>query len=99
MPRTPEQIEADEGVTKAIEHWLRVYKYDGSEDDGGMRVLTDYVVLMATQGWSDDGDHVIGYPYMLRDSAVPHYRALGLIQVGFELLNSTMEDNDYPKHE
>jgi hypothetical protein len=95
MSRTPEQIAADDGVTKAIEEWLRAYHFDGSDDNDGIpRVLTDYVILMATQGWDSDGEAMTGYPYCLRDSALPHYRSLGLIQIGLELIASSMNEED-----
>lgn len=95
MARTPEQVAADNGLTEAIEKWLRAYEFDGSADtDGSPRVLTDYVVMMATQGWNRDGDAMTGYPYCLRDNAIPHHRALGLIQVGLELIASSMTDEE-----
>jgi len=62
VDRTPEQVAADEKVTRAIEEWLRVYQYDGgAEGDGVPRVLTDYVVLTATQGYMPNGDTVTGH--------------------------------------
>lgn len=95
MPRTAEQIAADDAVTKALEEWLRVYQLDGSAPgDGDPRVLTDYVVFMATQGWTSEGDTVTGYPYVLRDMNMPMYRAVGLAQLGLENLASTLTDND-----
>lgn len=95
MKRTPEQIEADEALTKALETWLRAYELDGSaSDDQVPRVLTDYVVFMATQGFMPDGDTVTGHPYVLRDMAMPLYRAVGLVHIGLEYLVSTLEDDD-----
>lgn len=95
MARTDDQKAADEQVTAALENWLRAYELDGSTDkESGPRVLTDYVVFMATQGFTQDGDTITGHPYILRDMAMPLYRALGLVHVGTDLLASTMEDDD-----
>lgn len=95
MSRTDKQREADDNLTEALERWLRAYEFDGSANgDGVARVLTDYVVFMATQGWADDGDSITGHPYCLRDASMPLYRAVGLATIGVELLASTMHEDD-----
>lgn len=95
VKRTPEQIEADERVTQAIENWLRVYEFDGSaEGDGVPRVLTDYVVLTATQGFMPDGDTVTGHPYILRDNTLPLYRAIGLVQTHLVMFKDLVLGDD-----
>lgn len=95
MPRTLEQKKADEAVTQALIGWLRAYELDGSaSDDNIPRVLTDYVVFMATQGFMPDGDTITGHPYIVRDMQMPLYRAMGLAQVGMEIMMSDTENTD-----
>lgn len=94
---TPEELaemkEARERLTAAIENYLRVYEWDGSAPgDGDPRVLTDYVVFTATQGWTKDGDTVTGHPYIFREG-MPMYRALGLVQMSVDIMGTTIDEN------
>lgn len=85
-----EMKEARDRLTSAIENYLRVYEWDGSApDDGDPRVLTDYVVFTATQGWTKDGDGVTGHPYIFREGT-PMYRVLGLVQMSIDLMATTL---------
>lgn len=73
--RTPEQIEADEALQKAITECYRAY---GTDDNS---VITDYVVMSASYGVSEDGESFYTYQYLVRDCDMPWYRILGLIEV------------------
>lgn len=90
-----EMAKAREQLRLAIENYLRVYEWDGSApDDGDPRVLTDYIVFTATQGWTKSGDSITGHPYILREG-MPLYRALGLVEISTVLMGSTIgETND-----
>lgn len=95
MPKPPEEKEADDRLTAAIENWLRVNKFDGSaEDDGIPRVLTDYLVFTATQGWKPDGESVTGHPLVFREDSMPLYRAIGLARLGLVILEKMMDDDE-----
>lgn len=95
VSRSPEEKEADDRLTLAIEHWLRVNKDDGSAcHDGVPRVLTDYIVFTATQGWKPDGDMVTGHPFIVRDGSMPMYRLVGLARMGMRLVEDQVFNDD-----
>ncbi|SLG33875.1 Uncharacterised protein [Mycobacteroides abscessus subsp. abscessus] len=50
MPRTPDQVAADDALTEAIDTVWRIYSED---DDPGL--LLDYVVVATRRGIDDDG--------------------------------------------
>jgi hypothetical protein len=73
--RTEEQVTADENLTKAIEECLRAYGFE----DGS--ILTDYLVIAATVKLDEDEDTTTAYSYLYRDSDMPYYKILGLLEV------------------
>jgi hypothetical protein len=73
--RTPEQVEADDALTAAIEGVAVAYEWH----DG--MLLTDYLVLTARQDFDAEGDSRTEYGYMMRDEAMPDYRIMGLLEV------------------
>lgn len=75
MPRTPEQIEADDALTVAIEKVIAAY-YEGHRG----YVLGEYIVISAQQGWDDDGDGLTATSTIHRDGDVPIHRCLGLAE-------------------
>ena len=88
MARTPEQVEADDNLTAAIEQCMRAHA-----DEDHPFVLTEYVVLTAHQGFDDDGDGVTAVGVLYRDGDVPTHRALGLMEyVGTRLRKVIAED-------
>lgn len=90
MPRTPEQVAADDALTAAIEQVINVY-YDGEHP----WVLTEYVVVTAQQRWDDDGDSITAVGSVFRDGDVPVHRALGLVEyVGARLRKHISDDDD-----
>ncbi len=74
MTRTPEQIEADNALTDAIEAVHRAY------DDDIEGVLTKYVVLAQRQWWDDDGDSITASYSSPRDLGVPVSDLLGMVE-------------------
>ncbi|TDP29778.1 hypothetical protein [Nocardia ignorata] len=75
MPRTPEQREADEALTAAIDAVWAAYIDD---DDPGL--LTDYMVIGVRRGYDDEGDSWSQVCRFSRDDSVPEYVLLGLLE-------------------
>jgi hypothetical protein len=88
MPRTPEQIEADDGLTDAITKVIKAYH--GAER---AFVLSEYVVLVAQQGWEDDGDSVTAMTSVPRDGDVPIHRLLGLVEYASTRYRATIAED------
>ncbi|MEU7843937.1 hypothetical protein AB0B39_23590 [Micromonospora sp. NPDC049114] len=74
MPRTPEQVTADDVLTAAIEQALKAY------GDDRAYVLTEYVVITSQQRFDEDGGGVTAVGLVYRDGDVPTHRALGLCE-------------------
>ncbi len=74
MPRTPEQVAADEAVRDAVIAQLRAYGWD----EGG--VLTDFVVLGNMTMFGDAGEPISTTFSLHAEEAVPLYRLLGLCE-------------------
>lgn len=73
MSRTPEQVDADDALSAAIERVLQVY------DDGDAWILTEYVVVTSQHRYDDDGEGLTAVGALYRDGDVPTHRALGLL--------------------
>jgi hypothetical protein len=71
--RTDEQKTADAALTLAIEHGMGAYGWD-------VGLLTDYVVTVVAQKFTDEGDMHTTYGNLYRDSSMPHYRILGVLR-------------------
>jgi hypothetical protein len=68
---TPAQRQLEEAIRAVIaEH----------KDDQG-RVLTDWVVIAASQGYDADDGNSTAYNYLVPDGDVPHHRLIGLLDV------------------
>lgn len=89
MPRTPEQIEADEGLTAAIERCAYAY---GVYDSGD--VIGDYLVLAATQKIDGDGELRHSYINLLRNGGISGIMALGLVETAGADLKAGRAGND-----
>jgi len=99
MPRTPEQIEADEALTAAIERCREVYHLNDKDDDDGPEVpdgpgvTMEYVVIGSTALLGDDGTSYTGVFTIHRDDGVPMHRILGLLEyAGVRWRNIVRED-------
>lgn len=73
--RTEEQVIADDNLAAAIIQCLRAYGFE----DGS--ILTDFMVITAHVKFDDDGDANTAYSYLYRDSEMPYYKILGLLEV------------------
>ncbi|MFC4128905.1 hypothetical protein [Nocardia rhizosphaerae] len=78
MPRTPEQREADDALTTAIETvWDAYLELDDDNDPG---LLTDYMVIAVRRGYAEDGDPWAQVWRFTRDDSVPEHIQLGLLE-------------------
>lgn len=71
---TPEQQKADAELEAAIISSMRAYGLDVD------RMLTDWVVLCASQGVSDEEEGTTSYQYLTPGRYVTWHRLLGLIE-------------------
>ncbi len=83
--RTPEQVAADEGLRDALVRVRAAYADSGDEQAA---VLVDHVAVSAFS--NADGETV--YYLALTDGAIPHYRAVGLLEMGRTLLDAQEVD-------
>jgi hypothetical protein len=87
MPRTADQVAADEALTEAIKAAMIAYEMDTG-------LITDYVVAIAAHHFDDDGESCTSYARLYRENAMPHYRILGLLRaVTMEVERSFHEDD------
>jgi hypothetical protein len=73
--RTDEQRTADDNLTDAISKSLKAYGFEENY------ILTDYVVVAAQVKMDDSGNTISAYSQLYRDSDVPYYKILGLLEV------------------
>ncbi|MFE5290352.1 hypothetical protein ACFRAQ_35835 [Nocardia sp. NPDC056611] len=90
MARTPEQVEADNVLTAAIEQAMRAHFDDG--DDPGL--LMDYTVIAARGGIDDDGDRWSSTVTLTRDNNVPSHIQIGLLDTRLSFLRATLRPAD-----
>lgn len=76
MPRTPEQISADDALTVAIERVARAY---GVLEDGD--VTGDYVVVANVQQLEEEGDIMHSYIMLLRNGRIAGVATVGLLEM------------------
>lgn len=76
--RTKDQIEADGALSIAIARVLSAYS-DDPEGEAAKFMLTEYIVITARVGMSDDrGDHT-KYDYQLANGSIPWHNMIGLM--------------------
>ena len=75
MSRTPEQVEADDNLTAAIERVLAAY-----DEVGDAYVLAEYLVITSQHRFDEQGDGITAVGYFTRDCDVPLHRSLGLAE-------------------
>lgn len=76
MPRTPEQVAADDALTAAIEQvWFAYYP------ETGPGILMEYVVLARRRTFDEhDGEPLTAHASMPRDGEVPLDLLLGMTE-------------------
>jgi hypothetical protein len=84
--RTKEQIEADGALSIAVARALHAYSDDPAEAEKFM--LTEYVVVTARAGLSEDRGSHTKYDYMLANGSMPWHNMIGLVNWA----NMTMVD-------
>jgi hypothetical protein len=73
--RTPEQVAADDALTKAVEQvWLAYYP------DSEPGILLEYVVLGRRRYFDEDGEALTAHALMPRDGDVPLDLMLGITE-------------------
>lgn len=75
--RTEEQIKADDALARAIADNLRAYSDDPEEHDKFM--LTEYIVITARVGITDEKAQHTKYDYSLANGSIPWHNMLGLM--------------------
>lgn len=75
--RTQEQIEADELLHVAIAGALLAYSQD--PDTEAKFMLTEYVVISARVGMTEDKSHSTKYDYTLANGSIPWHNMMGLM--------------------
>lgn len=80
--------EADAQLRQAIIQTLKSY---GWYDD---RVLTDYLIVAASQGFDNDGDDTTGYNYLLPEGQMGWHRVIGLLKTVETLMKRDLMKKD-----
>lgn len=75
MPRTQEQVAADQALTKAIQGVLEAYEVQ--ED----YLLSDYMVICTQARIDEEGDAETAYSYLYRDSNLPTHAIMGMLEM------------------
>jgi hypothetical protein len=88
VPRTPEEVKADETVREAVLGVLRAYGWD---DTG---VLTDWLVIGSLNHYGDDGVPVASLFALHGEESIPLYRLLGLCDAAATRYRSDMTDTE-----
>lgn len=90
MPRTTEQIAADNQLTEAIDTVLRAYR-DQSEPCG---VLSTYLVLAVRKEFDGDGDVMATNYAHPRDGSRPVYELLGIVEHAATVYRTMISTSD-----
>lgn len=75
MSRTPEQKEADEALTKAIDAAVSAYGFN----EKGL-INTQYLVIVEQRGWADSGDSLSAFVSLYKDGDMGWSAILGLLR-------------------
>lgn len=82
MPRTPEQVAADEQLTAAVEALRKAYP---DPADIGQEVLTEWVLLIRLRSWDADGDAITTNAFFCRDNSVSNDLVMGMLGDALEV--------------
>lgn len=88
---TPEIRRAQQALDDAIKALMELHGYTGPKEG----VITDWIVVVAQEGYEDDGDVKSGYTSLYSGGSMATHKALGLLRCGLmyiELVNR--EDDD-----
>lgn len=90
MAKSPELRAAEQKLRDAIQECLNVREAERGEEEPG--ALTDYVVLLATTSFDDDGDRVTGLGTIIEQGAVGMHAVLGLVQYGLSYWSAALAE-------
>lgn len=88
--RTTEQRAADNALRDAVMRVAEVY----ADDTIAGWVLTDYLLVYATQGWDDEGDASSAVGTAVDADTSPIYRLLGLADVAATRYRAMLLDDE-----
>lgn len=91
MALTPEQKAAHEELDAAIRRLLETMGQRKDEPDEPFPVLVDWLVICEGVTYDEDGDSRGWYNTLFRGGQVRRSVALGLLDIGAELLEPTEE--------
>lgn len=87
MPRTPEQVAADDALTEAIKRTWRAYwenepyaDSDVPEEAAGEGVMMEYMVIGTMASFDKDGEPYTHVFHVYKDGDVPIHRLLGMLE-------------------
>lgn len=75
MPRTEEQVKADEVLTESIQNVLKAYEIQDEY------VLSDYMLICVQSRIDSEGAVETAYSYLYRNSELPTHVILGLLDI------------------
>lgn len=90
--RTEEQIKADDALARAIADNLRAYSDD--PEDHNKFMLTEYVVISARVGITDEKAQHTKYDYTLSNGSIPWHNMLGLISWAKRTMLANLEGGE-----
>jgi len=88
--RTQAQVDADQALHAALCQVLDAYS-DGSEEDKGF-MLTEYVIITARSGITDDNAQRVQYGYTFSNGSVPWHSVMGLLDWARLALREQMKE-------
>lgn len=92
MSRTPQQKQADDRLTEAIEAALIAH-------DIKTGVVSEYIVLVAQHRFGDDGAQHVSIGRLVSGDGVPHYRLLGLLDYAATCYRASITEPDEDEEE
>lgn len=90
--RTPAQIDADNRLQSAIADMLLAYSEDDEKSKDFM--LTEYIVITARVGITDERSQHVKYDYSLSNGSIPWHNMIGLMKWAEKTMMAVMEGSD-----
>lgn len=94
MPRTAEQQAADEALATAVHNVLIAYSLHPSDS-----MITDYLVLAASQRIGEDGDGFTKYNWISQGEGAPWHTLFGLMDVSRQIMEGQRAESAIPDDE
>lgn len=84
MKMTPDQKAASQALQKAVEDHIKAIDDEIGRPDNPM-VVTDWITIVACEGYSDDG-LMSSYYILMPNGEIAEHKALGLLKYGSRML-------------